>query len=256
MQTVQKRKVDDLVYEQLLTNIRTGVWKSGEKIPPEPELCEILGVSRVTLRSAVQRLRSLGMVEVKQGKGTFVTAPDDTLAFSDFNTVLNLTEKEFNEITALREALEPVAIQLIMSQGDKADLKAIEIAYFAMKKALQDFDYEEYTRRDYQFHASIIIASKNDLFIQILSIFKDQYFKYFLELNKFLFEDNQASAEFMNNTLSPNDTHTLVYNYLMRKESFSPTALVATFTSGNKKNFARYLHEREKRMKENGENKA
>lgn len=245
MQIVQKRKIDDLVYEQLMTNIRTGVWKSGEKIPAEPELCTILGVSRVTLRSAIQRLRSLGLVEVKQGKGTFVTDPSNVLSFSDFSAVLDLTEKEFNEINALREALEPIAIRLVMAQGEDADLAAVEAAYFAMKKALKEFNYEEYTRQDYQFHMSIIIAAKNELFVQIINIFRNQYFKYFKELNKFLFEGSQAGAALMQDTLGENDSHTLMYNCLMRKVSVSPTELVATFTNGNKKNFARYLRERE-----------
>ena len=84
MQIVQKRKIDDLVYEQLMTNIRTGVWKSGEKIPAEPELCTILGVSRVTLRSAIQRLRSLGLVEVKQGEGNLRHGSQQCAVFFGF----------------------------------------------------------------------------------------------------------------------------------------------------------------------------
>ena len=67
MQHIQKKKKDELVYEQLYNNIKNNVWKVGEKIPPEPELCESLGVSRVTLRSAIQRLRSVGLIEVMQG---------------------------------------------------------------------------------------------------------------------------------------------------------------------------------------------
>ena len=132
MQVVQRKKIEELVYEQLLSNIRDGVWKSGEKIPSEMVLCETLGVSRVTLRSAIQRLRSVGIVDVQQGRGTFVSAPNDILSFSNFNSVLDLTVKEFNEISALREALEPTAIRLIMEQGRGVDLSAIESAYFSM----------------------------------------------------------------------------------------------------------------------------
>ena len=246
MQLVQKKKIDEMVYEQLLYNIREGVWKSGQKIPSEPVLCDDLGVSRITLRSAIQRLRSIGLLDVRQGKGTFVTAPDDMLSFSDFNSVLDLMEKEFNEISALREALEPTSIRLIMEQGRRADLSAIESAYFSMRDALMRLDYEEYTRQDYQFHASTILASGNDIFIQILHIFRDQYFKYFKELNKFMFENTQTSAALQRSSMGPGDSHTMVYNYLTRKISISPDALVRTFTDGNKKNFARYLRNRER----------
>ena len=250
MQHIQKKKKDELVYEQLYNNIKNNVWKVGEKIPPEPELCESLGVSRVTLRSAIQRLRSVGLIEVMQGKGTFVTAPDDMLSFSDFSPVLDLTEKDFNEINALREALEPTSMRLIIDQGDKADLSAVEASYFAMKKALQEYDYEEYTRQDYQFHTSIIIASGNDLFIQIINIFQEKYFKYFKELNKFQFENTQTSQSLIQSSLGPGDSHTLVYNYLKGTISISPENLILLFTSGNKKNFSLYLREREKKQKD------
>lgn len=244
MQLVQRKKIDELVYEQLLANIRDGAWQGGEKIPSEPELCEMLGVSRVSVRSAIQRLCTIGLLEARQGRGTFVTLPGDMLSFSDFGSTLDLTEKEFNDITALREALEPVAIELVLARGDDVDLGPIEAAYVAMQKALVDLEYEEYTRQDYQFHTSIIIASGNDLFVQIATIFRDQYFKYLKELNKFMFDDSQASAALVRNALGPSDSHTLVYEHLMRKNNISPVTLVTTCTSGNKKNFERYLRER------------
>lgn len=247
MQVVQRKKIEELVYEQLLSNIRDGVWKSGKKIPSEMVLCETLGVSRVTLRSAIQRLRSVGIVDVQQGRGTFVSAPNDILSFSNFNSVLDLTVKEFNEISALREALEPTAIRLIMEQGRGVDLSAIESAYFSMCKALKNRDYEEYTQQDYQFHTAIIFACGNDLFVQILHIFREQYFKYFKELNKFMFENTQTSETLIRSSMGPGDSHTMVYNYLTRKITVSPDALVRTFTDGNKKNFERYLRMREQK---------
>lgn len=245
MQPIQKKKIDELVYEQLLSNIREGVWKEGDKIPSEPELCAELGISRVTLRSSIQKLQSIGLLNVRQGKGTFVTSPNDMLSFSDFNGVLDLTEKEFNEISALRVALEPTSIRLILEQGKNADISAVETAYFAMKTALEAFDYEEYTQQDYQFHAATIIASKNDIFIQILNIFHNQYFKYFKELNKFMFENSEMSATLRKNSMSDADSHTLVYRCLKGEITVSPATLVETFTSGNKTNFAKYLRERE-----------
>jgi len=247
MEKIQKKKVDELVYEQLFSNIRDGIWKEGDKIPSEPELCNELGISRVTLRSSIQRLQSIGLLNVWQGRGTFVTSPNDMLSFSDFSGVLDLTEKEFNEISSLREALEPTSIRLILAQGKDADIHAVETAYFAMKKAFENFDYEEYTQQDYQFHAATIIASRNDVFIQILNIFHNQYFKYFKELNKFMFENGDISSKLRENSMGPKDSHTLVYRCLKREISVSPATLIETFTSGNKTNFARYLHEREKK---------
>lgn len=46
MEPILRQRVEDIVYEKLLTNIRENVWKSGEKIPSENDLCTLLGVSR------------------------------------------------------------------------------------------------------------------------------------------------------------------------------------------------------------------
>ncbi len=63
------------VYEILRTSILRGEWKQGDLIPPEPELMRMLGVSRTTVRQAVDLLCREGFLEKKQGKGTFVRTP-------------------------------------------------------------------------------------------------------------------------------------------------------------------------------------
>ena len=53
MQPITQERIDDLVYRQLLDNIKTNVWKSGEKLPSENELCVQLNVSRISVRAAI-----------------------------------------------------------------------------------------------------------------------------------------------------------------------------------------------------------
>ena len=72
LKTISKRNISDVVYEQLMENLIAGEWKPGDKIPSENELAAQLQVSRISVRSALQRLSSLGLVESRQGEGTFV----------------------------------------------------------------------------------------------------------------------------------------------------------------------------------------
>ena len=88
-------------------------------------------MSRVTVRAAIQRLQAIGLVEVKHGKGTYVVKPEEIYDMSNFERELDLTEKEFNEINALREAIEIQSIRLIMQQ-ERVDLEAIGSAYFGI----------------------------------------------------------------------------------------------------------------------------
>jgi GntR family transcriptional repressor for pyruvate dehydrogenase complex len=247
MQEMQRQRADDFAYEQLLANIRENVWKPGEKLPPEPELCDMLNVSRVTVRSAIQRLRAIGIIEVKQGKGTFVVGPENIFNTPDFNPVLDITEKEFNDMNDLREAIETKAILIISKNRDTVDLSAVERAYFGMKEALKNKDFDEYTKQDFLFHLSIIIATRNEFFIQLMSIFKNQYYKYFHELNKFMLRNDKYAAELMQKAFDPNESHTLLYQFLCKNKPAKIEQLVATFISGNKKRFIEYLRERDLR---------
>lgn len=252
MKPLSRPKIDDLVYQQMLHNIRSGIWESGDKIPSESKLTKSFEVSRNTVRSAIQKLNAIGLVQTVHGKGTYVLNPQQISSSVPEDIVLDLTTKEFNEMNALREAIETKAAELVYSQGKDADLSKISDAYYAMKKALAERDIEEYTRQDYTFHMSIIIASNNEIFIQIMTIFKNLYFKYFKELNKFIFEIEGSPSEQLKASESQEDSHTILYHYFLQGKEAKPISkeiqledIMKSFTSGNKKSFLAYLKKRQ-----------
>ena len=81
--TEGKKKISlrEEIYLQLKREIEEGIWKKGEKLPSEKILCERFSVSRITIRSAIQQLEALGMVETVQGAGT-VVKQEHVLPFS------------------------------------------------------------------------------------------------------------------------------------------------------------------------------
>lgn len=189
MQPIANVRRDDIVYKQLLDNIKSGVWKSGDKLPTENELGRELNVSRVTIRAALQRLRSIGLVESKHGKGTFVCPNEDLFDYSGFSDTLDLTAKEYKEISQLREAIEKRAVQNIVENGPVGEYDSVFTAYRGMEEAAAAFDYKELTKYDMMFHTAIILASNNSHFMQIMRIFQEEYFKVLLETNKLLMRD-------------------------------------------------------------------
>lgn len=72
MDAIKSDSIADLTYSALYQKIASGEWAEGAKIPNEFVLCEELGVSRITVRSAIQRLVALGMLKVQRGDGTYV----------------------------------------------------------------------------------------------------------------------------------------------------------------------------------------
>ena len=195
MQPIANTRRDDIVYKQLLDNIKAGVWKSGDKLPTENELSKELNVSRATIRAALQRLRSIGLVESKHGKGTFVCPNEDLFDYTGFTDTINLTTKEYKEIIQLREAIEKQAVQNIVENGPVGDREAIFTAYRGMEEAAAQFDYKELTKYDMMFHTAIIVASDNSHFLQIMRIFQEEYYRVLLETNKLLMRDYPDMAK-------------------------------------------------------------
>lgn len=74
---VPVRNAFEVTVDRLASGIKLGVLLDGERLPPERDLAEVFGVSRVTLREAIKALREVGLVESRRGRGggTFVCAP-------------------------------------------------------------------------------------------------------------------------------------------------------------------------------------
>ena len=72
LKQITRVNIAEKVFEQLRDQILQGTWKEGEKLPSEQELTETLGVSRSSVRQAIRTLADYGMVETRNGTGTYV----------------------------------------------------------------------------------------------------------------------------------------------------------------------------------------
>ena len=190
MQPITKQRVDNCVYEQLLRNINRGVWKSGEKLPSEGELCKILQVSRVSVRSALQRLQALGFIEVKRAKGAYVCGLEDLLDFTGFNDSMNLTQQEFRDTAELREMVEEASIRILLSKREPADLTLVTEAYEGMAQSVRDMDLKAFTIHDLRFHIAIIMATGNAKMVRLAHIFREDFFHFLNEINKLIMREH------------------------------------------------------------------
>lgn len=149
------------VYEQLTQRIEAGDWKVGERIPAEPELVEQLGVSRNTLREAVQALIHNGMLEARQGDGTYVRSS------SEFGAAIarRLKRSDLMEILEARSALEREIARLAALRRTEQDLNVLR-EKLAYTSSVMD-DPEAYTLADVSFHSAIAEATKNSVLIDL-----------------------------------------------------------------------------------------
>ena len=139
----------------------------GDKLPNELELSQELGVSRTTLREAVRMLVAQGVLEVRRGKGTFVSARVEDI--DDFGfTGLSRVKGQLRDLFELRSIFEPQAARLACRRAtaeERADI-------LAKGKIVEDCirSGADRTQADAAFHAAIVRATHNEFMVRLLPI--------------------------------------------------------------------------------------
>lgn len=183
IKSISKTNIVDAVYEQMLKNILDNSWPEESKLPSEFELTELFNVSRTSIRSAVQKLRDLGIIYTKHGMGSFVSKNLDKNKIVSINQpIMHLSQEEFSDMMIFRQTVEFKCIELATINANDDDIVAIEEALNRM--LINKNDYKKYSQADLDFHIAIIKSSHNKIFINIIHDIKDIYYYYLEELNR------------------------------------------------------------------------
>ena len=158
---IKRDSLSKQVSDKLESMIEDGEYKVGDKIPTEPELMQIFDVSRNTIREAVQSLTWSGILEVKQGAGTFVRAS------SRFNANMKKKyEKEsIDDIKESRNCIEVTIAHLAALRKKDEDIVLIQEAYEKRKDLKAGC--KENTKADIEFHMTIARACHNKIMIDL-----------------------------------------------------------------------------------------
>ncbi|MFE2677848.1 FadR/GntR family transcriptional regulator [Streptomyces hygroscopicus] len=153
----------DQVISQLRAQITSGEWPVGSRIPTEPELVEQLGVARNTVREAVRALAHNGLLDIRQGSGTYV------LATSELAGVMHrrFAGADPGHVVELRIALETTAAQLAAERRTEQDLKQLDAQLARRERAWAVGDPGAFVEADTTFHMAIVAASHNDVLAEL-----------------------------------------------------------------------------------------
>lgn len=142
----------------------------GDKLPTEPNLMKVLGVSRTVLREAITILKTEGLLEAKQGVGVFVSQPAQALPELLINNPKTLTDTI--DSLELRAAVEVQAVALAIQRGSTAQQAEIYRCYDAYEKKCQQGENAE--QEDFDFHLAIAKATNNQHFVNFLTVLGKQ----------------------------------------------------------------------------------
>jgi DNA-binding FadR family transcriptional regulator len=155
------------VIRQLREQITNGEWPIGGRIPPEPELATQLGVGRNTLREAVKALSHAGLLECRQGSGTYVLA-DSELPSA---VARRVADAEFQDVLEVRRAFEVEAARLAARRRTPKDLIALDEALARREEAWQSGDAVQFVEADSTLHEAIVAAAHNQILADLYADF-------------------------------------------------------------------------------------
>ena len=151
--------------EELLARIRGGAWPIGEAIPSERQLMTEFGVSRITVREVLSMLRSLGVLDTSQRRRSIVRKIGTDTLGRLFPLMLALDgEQTFQEVFEVRVAIEGPAAYLAAMRRDDDDVVRLEDLAVRFKD-----DLDSHVDADLQFHLGVAEATKNRMFVMLLT---------------------------------------------------------------------------------------
>jgi GntR family transcriptional repressor for pyruvate dehydrogenase complex len=185
---INRERLSEQVVNQLQTAVIRGELSPGDRLPPERELAESLGVSRTVIREAVKTLENRGLVRVLVGSGTFVARVSPKVVSTSVSLFLQQGPSTFENLYEVRAALEVEIAGFAAQRATAADLEAIEAVIGRFEAIVRDMTAggqpvderrAELAEADMAFHIALGKAAGNPLFHILLEPVSDLLLEWF-----------------------------------------------------------------------------
>lgn len=160
-ESVNTKKNYEQIVDQIQELILDGAFKKGDKLPPERELTTKLGVSRSSLREALKALEVLGLIESKQGEGSYISNNISSTILKSISIAYKLNNGTVEDILELRHCLEIQAVRSAALKATDEEIKEIEDI---VEKMVNTDDENEKSNLDIEFHNKLIKIMDNVIF--------------------------------------------------------------------------------------------
>ncbi|MFH1984232.1 MAG: FadR/GntR family transcriptional regulator [Pseudomonadota bacterium] len=173
LKPIKLKRISDQVFEQLRESIFRGEIKPGQQLMPERELAQVLQVSRTSVRDAINKLVTLGLLEHRQGQGTFVQSPD-TRPENPLAAAMETEDATIHDLLEVRMGLECNAAALAAMRANGKDVSILERSIQEMRDETESGRLG--TEADVAFHMAIAYATKNPVQVSLMRSFYDFLF--------------------------------------------------------------------------------
>jgi GntR family transcriptional repressor for pyruvate dehydrogenase complex len=168
---VSRTKLTASVFEQLLSYVVGGTWKAGDRIPPERDLCQQLGIARTSLREALKAMELVGMLDSRVGDGTFVCPRSEFLSRPLLWAFTGSDHDELQEIMEARTIIEENLAGLAAERGTDDQIKQIGDAVQMMRDSIARGDSS--LEADMAFHIAVSTAAQNGVLLNAVQLLRN-----------------------------------------------------------------------------------
>ena len=171
--TISRTRLCDQVADELRAMIAGKQYLPGEKLPVEGELAAHFGVSRITVREAMRKLDIMGIVEVRQGAGTFVRELTPGAYIKTLLPMLSMDNNSLKDIFEVRQVIECKSAELAALNATPEDLSQVKRVLAKMPEAARTGKLRQYNELDLQFHYAVAKCTHNQILITIQELLSD-----------------------------------------------------------------------------------
>jgi GntR family transcriptional repressor for pyruvate dehydrogenase complex len=164
---IKPKKIYEEVSDELYEMIRSGILKPGEQLDSIQQLAENFQVGRPAIREALSALSSMGLIEIKQGEGTFVKTFDPAIMNHPLSAALLMDQDNIKHLLEVRKILESGTAEVAAKKRTEENLIELKDMLFNMDKVSDDEELSD--KADISFHVAVANASQNELLITLMN---------------------------------------------------------------------------------------
>ncbi|MGM0885471.1 FadR/GntR family transcriptional regulator [Peribacillus simplex] len=164
---IKPKKIYEEVSDELYEMIRSGSLKPGEQLDSIQQLAENFQVGRPAIREALSALSSMGLIEIKQGEGTFVKTFDPAIMNHPLSAALLMDQDNIKHLLEVRKILESGTAEVAAKKRTEENLIELKDMLFNMEKVSDDEELSD--KADISFHVAVANASQNELLITLMN---------------------------------------------------------------------------------------
>ena len=171
IEPVKRSRIYEHIVEQIRALIREGRWAPGDQIPPERELADRFRVSRTSVREALRALEMQGVLDSRQGGGTFVRTTDTEALVPPLAAAILRGRRELAEVLEVRELIEPGIARRAARRATDDHIAELESLLERQRECIEEG--RSFVDEDTAFHYTLARAADNHILLRLHNLILD-----------------------------------------------------------------------------------